>query len=178
MTVIVRNNDHNMRQQISAALTALESDVATLEANAVTYAYKSADQTAIGATFADVTDTGLAVVANGVYEFEFQLIADVDANTTGIDVACNGPASPTAVYYTQTYWDSIGPRLLNAAAVAYDNNTASATSLGTVKGIYVVRGILVNGANAGTLIARIKREAVGSGPNVRAGSFGRLHRLG
>ena len=33
------------------------------------------------------------------------------------------------------------------------------------------------GANAGTLIARAKREAVGTGPNVRAGSYGRLRQI-
>lgn len=176
MTKIYRGNDHNVREQISNALTALESRVTTLEGGAWVYAYKAADQTAIGTSFADVTDTGLAVVALGVYQFEFQLIADADAATTGIDVSCNGPASPTALYYTATYWTSVtATAVLNATS--YNTDPSNTGSSGTRRAIYTVAGILLNGANAGTLIARIKREAVGSGPNVRAGSFGRVRRL-
>jgi hypothetical protein len=161
--IINRNNTMNMRRQIGDALS--------------TYAYKSSDQTLIGAAFADVTGTGLAVVANAAYEFEFQLIADADASTTGIDVACNGPSAPTAIHYTQEYWGAVGPSLVFRPATAYDSDTLTLTSAGTTRAIYAVRGILINGANAGTLIARIKREAVGTGPNVRAGSFGRIRRL-
>lgn len=138
-----------------------------------TIAYKSADQTLIGTAYADVTSTGLAVAANTNYFFEFYLIADADAVTTGIDVAVNGPASPTSINYEQVYWTSATVRTERPAS-AYDANTASTASNGATRAIYRVRGILRNGANAGTLIARTKRENVGSGPNIRAGSFGRL----
>lgn len=140
------------------------------------YAHKTSDQTLIGSTFADVTQLGFAVVASGVYEFEFNLLIDADATTTGIDVACNGPASPNLIRYEQISWTSATVRSV-VQATAYDNNTANASSQGTTAYLYTVRGILRNGLNAGTLIARAKREAVGSGPNVRAGSWGRLTRL-
>jgi hypothetical protein len=169
MTVIHRNNDHNMRQQISEALTALEN-------GAYTYAIKTGAQTAIGASFADVTETGLSVAASTNYMFEFWIIADADATTTGIDVSCNGPAAPNALHYTVTYWTSATTQAV-MNATAYDTSTASTGSNGTQQAIFKVEGILRNGTNAGTLIARIKREAVGSGPNVRRGSFGRMRRL-
>lgn len=180
---IYKANDHNLRAQISDALTTLETGAAALGARVTAiegreevYAYKSADQTLIGTAYADVTGTGLAVAANAAYRFQFQLIADADATTTGIDVAVNGPAGFVNIQYTQSYWTS-ATAFTTARASLYDNNTASVTSNGTSQAVFVVEGIFVNGATAGTLIARIKREAVGSGPNVRAGSFGRLRKL-
>lgn len=140
------------------------------------HALKTSDQTAIGTSYADVTGLGLPVLANTTYRFYFGLLCDADATTTGIDVACNGPASPTAVRYTQSYWTS-ATAVTSRGATAYDNNTASTASCGTAVRLFEVAGVLVNGANAGTLIARAKRENVGSGPNVRAGSFGQLWRL-
>ena len=176
MTTIVRGNDHNVRQQISEALAALEARAATLEGRADVYAYKSSDQTLIGTAFADVTSTGLAVAANQAYWFEFQIIAEADATTTGIDIAVNGPAGFSNIQYVQRYWTSATAVTITRAAT-YDANTASTNSAGTAQAIYSCEGILINGATAGTLIARIKREAVGSGPNARAGSFGRLRKL-
>lgn len=141
------------------------------------FARKTSDQTLIGTAFADVTGTGLPVAASTTYEFEFVLICDADATTTGIDVACNGPAiGAGTIQYDQLYWTSTTVQAI-VGAVAYDNNTASTASNGATVRIFRVRGILVNGATAGTLIARTKREAVGTGPNVRAGSFGRLTKL-
>jgi len=138
-----------------------------------TMLYKSSAQTAIGTAYADISSLTFSVAASKTYAFEFFIIADADATTTGIDVACNGPTiGAGTINYEQTYWTAAGT-FVTVQATAYDNNTASAASPGTTTRIYKVSGILVNGANAGTLAARIKREAVGSGPNVRAGSWGR-----
>lgn len=160
---IFRNNTMNMRRQIGDALP--------------TYVYKTADQTAIGAAFADVTGMGFTVEANTVYSFEYHLIMDADATTTGIYAAVNGPASPTSINYTLTYW-SASLATAEQLAVAYDTACTHVNSQGTTPAIYVIRGILRNGANAGTLIARAGREAVGSGPNVRTGSYGFLRKIG
>lgn len=141
-----------------------------------TLVVKTADQNNIGSSFADVTELGFTVEANTNYAFAWYLICTSDAITTGIDVACNGPAAPTDLNYTQRYWT--GPSAqTDRGATAYNNDTAAAASNGTDERIFVVEGILRNGANAGTLIARIKREAVGSGPNVLAGSYGTLRVL-
>jgi hypothetical protein len=145
-------------------------------ANAPVIAYKSSDQTAIGTAYADVTSTGLSVAANTSYGFEFYIIADADATTTGIDVSVNGPASPTRISYDVLLWTGATGTVWRGGT-AYDTDWAQGNSAGTAERMYLVKGVIVNGANAGTLIARIKREAVGSGPNVRAGSFGRLWKI-
>lgn len=140
------------------------------------FAYKSSDQTAIGATFADVTGVGIPVAASGAYAFEFALICDSDATTTGIDVCLNGPASFVNIQYTLVSWTSATAQSITRAA-NYGVSPSNLTSNGATNAIYTVNGIFVNGANAGTLNAQIKREAVGSGPAVRAGSYSRSYRL-
>jgi hypothetical protein len=132
---------------------------------------KGSDQTAIGTTYADVTGTGIAVAANTNYYFRFVLFMDADAATTGIDVAVNGPASPTQISYTVEYWTS-ATAVAKRHYTAYDGNPASTASNGATARPFIIEGILRNGANAGTLIARAKRENVGTGPNARTGSSG------
>lgn len=143
------------------------------------WAVKTSDQNNIGTSYADVTGTELTVAANTTYAFEFHIILTADATTTGIDIACNGPASPTGIYYDQLRWISTTSAGLTSAN-AYNNDTASTGSNGTDGRVYIVRGILVNGANSGTLVARVKREAAGGavGPNALAGSYGWLKQLG
>lgn len=140
-----------------------------------TIALKTSDETNLGIVYADVAGTGLAVDANSTYEFEFNIIADSSGTTVGIDVACNGPAGAT-VNYTQGYWTS-ATAFTERGANTYDNNTASTASNGGSSRIFRVKGILITGIIAGTLIARAKREASGSGPNVRAGSYGRARKI-
>ena len=137
---------------------------------------KESDQLELGTSYVDVTGTGIPVSAYGVYAFDYRLILDSDATTTAIFSAVNGPASPLSIHYTVTYWTAT---LVTTSqlATAYDTVGTHANSNGTTQAIYVVNGILRNGPNPGTLIARACREAVGSGPNARAGSFGRARKL-
>jgi hypothetical protein len=140
------------------------------------YVATTSAQLTIGTTYTDITGLALPLAANTAYEFEFNIIADADATTTGIDVTCNGPASPTSVKYTVEYWTSATAMgFVGAGTYAFD--TANGNSCGASQQIYRVSGVVRNGANAGDLTAQIKREAVGSGPNVRTGSWGRLRRL-
>lgn len=115
----------------------------------------------------------MAVAANTAYAFQFHILADADATTTGIDVSVTGPASPTQIEYECESYSS-APAKAYTSATTYDANQASANSCGAARRWYRIRGVLRNGANAGTLSARIKRENVGTGPNVRAGSYGLL----
>lgn len=135
------------------------------------FCLKTADETGLGSTFTDITSLSFSVANGKTYAFHFFIVADSDATTTGIDVAVNGPTT-TFLYYTQKYWTGGGARPV-AATLSYDNNTASTGSNGPVARIFEVHGIIKPSAD-GTLAARIKREAVGSGPNVRAGSHGFL----
>lgn len=133
----------------------------------------TSDQTAIGNAYTDITGLSMAVDANTSYYFQFHILADADATTTGIDVTVNGPASPTQIEYECDTYSSATAKQFNSAT-AYNTNTANANSAGAARRWYRIRGVLRNGVNAGNLVARIKRENVGSGPNVRAGSFGLL----
>lgn len=138
--------------------------------------YTTSDQTLIGTSYANVTGLSFALVAGKSYRFEFRIIADADASTTGIDVAVTAPSSPTRLVYSQYYPRSTGVWQFNGAT-ADDANTANTGSGGTTPLEYVVAGEIVVGSSSGNLTARIKREAVGTGPNVRAGSCGFLWQL-
>lgn len=165
---------------LNATQSSLDSRVTAIETAAVDPTFqsvvKSADETDLGSTFVDVIGLSLAVEANKTYRFRFELIADADATTTGIDVAVSGPTSPVSITYTQSYWTSATART-ERGGTTYDNNTASASSNGNSPRIFAVEGILVNGANAGNLVARAKREAVGAGPHIRRGSNGMAWQL-
>jgi hypothetical protein len=139
-------------------------------------AIKTSDQTLIGSAFATITGLNLALEAGKSYSFEFGLICDSDATTTGIDVAITGPASPTALNYTAEHWTSATAKAFRGVA-GYDDNAGTTGSCGTARRLYVMRGVIVNGVNAGNLAPRVKREAVGTGPNVRAGSYALLTAL-
>ncbi len=130
---------------------------------------KTSDQTLIGTSFTDVSETGLALLANTTYAFEFYLLCDADAVTTGIDVSCNGPTT-SLLHYEMVYWTSTTAVATRGSSAYNTNNGSTASNGATVRG-YWVRGVIRPTAN-GTLIARTKREAVGTGPNVRAGSYG------
>jgi hypothetical protein len=136
----------------------------------------ASDVTGIGTTYQDVTGLGFAVEANATYEFEFSIAVVPDATTTGVDVSVNGPASPTAVYVTQIRVSAANLAPSEALATTYDFDTGNTASISAFARVYRCRGLLVNGANAGTLIARVKREAVGS-LSVLAGSYGVLRRI-
>lgn len=128
------------------------------------------------ASFADVTGLTFAILANATYEFEFVGNLTADAATTGIDVSVNGPASPTSLSFAIKGWtSSTGP--YERVYTAYDSDTALSGSPGTAERAYSVKGVVQNGANAGTLAFRAKREAVGSGPTVKAGAWGVLRRI-
>jgi hypothetical protein len=139
----------------------------------VARALKTADQLALGAAFTAVTQLTLAMAANTAYQFEFGLVCDADAITTGIDVGITGPASPTDMAYTVESWTSATAKAFRGAT-AYGDNPANTGGPGTARRLYIIRGVVRNGPNAGNLVAQAKREAVGTGPNVRAGSYGLL----
>ena len=134
----------------------------------------TADQTGIGDTFADLTSLGFSLASGKTYRFHYWLYMDADATTTGIDVSVNGPAT-AFLNYTVVFWTSLTARA-ERGADSYDYDTALTASSGTQARMYEVYGTVKTSA-AGTLIARAKREAMGAGPNCRAGSNGLLWAL-
>lgn len=158
-------------------LTAAALIAAPGETTVSQYAHVDVDTGSLGATFVDIPGLSFAVEANKNYAFEFEIQAYTDQTTTGIDVAVNGPASPVSIRYTQPRFGATG--VVTTNAIAYDNDTASTTgpTAGTPGRTFSFKGVLENGPNAGNLVARIKRENVGTGPVVVAGSWGRVWEL-
>lgn len=132
-----------------------------------------ADQLALGTVYADITSLSMAMAASTDYAFEFHVLADADAVTTGIDIAVNGPTGAVLIRYEQMSWTSTSAFTLTNAT-AYDTNTGNLNSNGATTRWYHLKGLIRNGTTPGNLVARAKREAVGAGPNIRAGSYGIL----
>ncbi len=145
-------------------------------------AVKTADQISTVTGHADVTDLQFAIAASTVYSFEFFVVFQTAATTTGIDLSINGPASPTDV----TWYDQI---MLSGAAgtagvetkaqIALDAThiTASIDAANTNR-CAVLRGMIRNGVNAGTLTLRFATEVGASSVTIKQGSWARLSRIG
>jgi hypothetical protein len=157
----------------------LEGDVA---GGGDTVAKKTADQSNSTTTLADVTDLGFPVSANADYWFEFIVVFQTAATTTGIRLDLNGPASPTYI----VWWREIP---LSAQTAGTDNiqdrqlvawqGDAATGSIGVANQNFVARitGILRNGANAGTLQLQFASEVAGSAVTVKAGSIVRYRQI-
>lgn len=124
-----------------------------------------------------VTDLDFDVEASATYVFEFVLIAS-SADNADIKIELTGPASPTAIWYqfigpTQT---GTGGGALNQQQNA-DVASAFTTELaagGANSGnrMYLVKGVLVNGANAGTVVLEAAQNtSQASNTVIRAGSY-------
>lgn len=133
--------------------------------------YLTADQINLGSAFTDITGLAFAVRAGIKYEFEYVLRATADATTTGIDVSVNGPAAPAFLSLIQVVYTSTGPLIYHDSIYDHAPGGGQANS-GTNKP-YIARGVFIPSAD-GTLVPRVKREAVGSGPDVLTNSYGTL----
>lgn len=129
---------------------------------------KTADQSSTSTTFADVTGMTFAVLASTSYRIECDLSYLTAATTTALQIALNGPASPTAMRYTVTTSTSATARH-NASQNAYDANTNPASALTTALPVRLV-GVVENGVNAGTLALRMRTEITASSVTIQRGS--------
>lgn len=144
-----------------------------LARNFSSYTYMSATQNTTG-SYANVTGMSFAVAANGVYEFELVIAGSCTAGTGTFVFTFTGPAAPTSFLLG-------GDILLTGAlggAVSGINALGNdlATFSGSQSGLARIRGILVNGANSGTMQLQTKSSGTLTG-TVGIGSFMRYHRL-
>jgi len=117
------------------------------------------------------------VIPSATYQFTCTLLYTAAATTNGVTFAMTGPTSPTSFTYETSLCDSTnncttaGTANVVRQVGSGDDATATVTTNtpNTGTNIATVRGILNNGANAGTLIARIKAPTV-STITVLAGS--------
>jgi hypothetical protein len=146
------------------------------------YVRKSAQQSFSATTFADVTGMGWTIVANGVYEVEYDIIFRSATATVGVGIGVNGPASPVSVNGTvviegQRNVQTAGAEF-SAGFTAYDSATPLSTAVEATGTDYVARlaALVENGPNAGTLILRWRSETA-TATTVEAGSYGTIKRL-
>ncbi len=123
---------------------------------------------------ADVTGLSFAVAANTTYLFRFTLIFQSAATGTGIELAMNGPASPTSVNTNILIHQSANDWRNNSVS-GYDSFFAGlAVSAANNGKPATLEGTLVNGANAGVLIVRFKSETDTVAVTVKGNSSGLL----
>lgn len=132
------------------------------------------DRTNSTTSLADATGLSFAVEANKTYAFDFYIRWRSAATTTGIQLSINAPASPTALVFhieTPTSTTAIADSVRRAA------DTGAATSgidTQNADTFAKITGLLINGANAGTLIIRFASEVDASTVTIKAGSVGVL----
>lgn len=138
--------------------------------------FVTADQSDTTGSFVNVTDLGFSVAANTVYVFDCAFSVSGAASTTGVQIAFNGPASPTNFQYS-------GLASTSNTAITFPNgNTYDSTNLlptgsSATPGATVTQrfaGTLENGANAGTFTARLQTEVGGSAATIIRGSWCRV----
>ncbi len=137
---------------------------------------KTADQSVSATAFADSTGLSFAVAATTAYRFRFVLFITSNATTVGVKLGLNGPAGATLRFATTvpTAAPAQSTAILVASGTAYDTEAFAATAgPGTSAVVAIVEGVLVTGANAGTLQLRHASETA-TATTILANSFGEL----
>lgn len=131
----------------------------------------------------DVTGMSLTVAANTYYMFEYFVPWSSNATANGITLAVTCPSSPTLISYGIDFGYRVGSAATTAGMYRGDAD-ASATALAAGTVITVdrinmayVHGILVNGANAGTVQLQYAGEDGANTSKVWQGAFGRLTKM-
>ena len=125
----------------------------------------------------DVTGLSFPVAANSVYSFNFDILYDVAAATTGagFSVNCTGCVVDKIGY---TVKQPRGASVLVSDIYtrnAVDTITAGARSMFSTSNHVTIDGTLVTGGTGGTLIVRGISEIPATAVTVKAGSNGLLH---
>lgn len=114
--------------------------------------YKTADQTFSTTSFTDITGMSFSIGAGETWAFvAFFKRTSGGGNTQTI--AINGPASPSSLSVNYGLYGDNGPSVLTVTHTAYDS---TGVDTGDSGGFVNVAGVIVNGANAGTVALRSK----------------------
>lgn len=124
-------------------------------------------------TFTNITGLSFDIEANTTYMFEFVILFTSPATGTGAGFSLNGPSSPTTFGGRVESHQAAGN--IVSFMTAYDvGSIASGVASAGATYTAVIQGVIVNGANAGTLIARMARGGTANNITVKAGSCGIL----
>jgi hypothetical protein len=127
-------------------------------------------------TLQDVTGLAFPVVANALYQFEFNIIYTAALQTTGSRWTINGPTT-TYLNYRSEYSLTSTTSTRNGMVQAYNSPAgANATSATTGNNWAVINGIIQPSA-AGSVIARFASEVADSAIVAKVGSFVRYSKL-
>ena len=130
----------------------------------------TADRQSTSTSFADVTDLTLSVLASTTYVVTCTLSYTTAVSTTALQLAVNGPASPTALRYAVETSTTATARH-NASQSAYDTVVNPATGGAATALPVTLYGTLENGSNAGTLAVRFRTEVNASAVTILRGSY-------
>lgn len=134
------------------------------------------DVSTSGQAFVDATGLSFSAEADSDYIVEFWIWYTTAATTTGIDLAVNGPASPTAVVGL-TLPPVAATGNLNAKQFnAYDVSQPATASIAG-NNFALMRVLFRNGATAGTFTLRFASEVNASAVTVKAGSVLRYRKV-
>ena len=127
----------------------------------------------------DVTGLSFAVAANSVYNFNFDILYDVAATTTGagFSINCSGCVVDRVGY---TVKQPNGAAVTNSDIYTrntVDTITAQGRSMYTTSNHVTIDGVLVTGGTGGTLIVRGISEIALTPVTIKAGSNGLLHTI-
>jgi hypothetical protein len=172
--------------QVLTADSAQTSGLKWGSSSSATWVVLTSDVSNSTTTLADVTGMSFSVTANKAYWFEMDVLATSASTTAAPQIAVNGPASPTLLYYEiqgfiilDTYQASATTVPSYVAATAYDTVWAQQTAPSTIGlPLYIrVRGSINNGANAGTVILRLRSETAATAVTVKTNSVVRWKQL-
>lgn len=124
--------------------------------------------------FADCTGLWFVLAPNSHYAFEFVGAYTAAAGTTGLQLAVNGPASPSLLAMTGQISTS-ATAVQNGVAAAYDTGINATASGGVTALPFFIKGNISTGANGETFVLRFRSEVGGSAVTIKAGSYGLLY---
>jgi hypothetical protein len=128
-------------------------------------------------TILDVTGLAFPVLANKLYEFEFNILYTAAATTTGSRWSISGPATPTFLNYQSEYSLTTTTTTRNALLQAYDAPAAcNVTSAALGNNWALIKGVIQPSA-AGNVIARFASEITVSAITAKIGSFVRFRQV-
>lgn len=149
-------------------------------ATAATYAKLTADfGTTTTTTLGNVTGLSFAVSNGSYYVFEFGILYQAAATTTGLKMSVTIPAA-TVFTATAQAWssaaDGTAAAFFGRITTSGDAVTATGSEAANTTYLALIKGVLVPSAD-GTLQARYASEVSGSTVTIKQGSYGVLETL-
>jgi len=121
----------------------------------------TATQTITSAAYVDLTGLTVPIDANRNYWFKALIFFITSAATEGMAFSVNGPSAPTSLRYQVKMLTSLTAFAVRTPTT-YDDSAAAGTGPGATVWTAEIEGLIVNGANAGTLALRGRSETGGA----------------